>query len=148
MRGTIHSIRVAGVLLALLAALACSNPARAQDSVRGKFVLPFSVQWQDRTLPAGEYHFTISSRNIGGLLVIRDTRDRAQMLVVTPQIIDKLPGRSALTVVNRDGQRYVSSLAMKWAECTFVYTIPKQKNGAARELEASVQFIPVQIAGS
>lgn len=146
MKGTIHSIRVAGVLLGLVAALACSNSVRAQDAARGKFVLPFDVQWQGKTLPAGEYHFSLPSAQPGGVLFIRDAQDRGKMLVMTPAK-ERFHGQNALTIVNRGGKQYVSSLALQWIG-TLVYSVPNQKRAEReRALGASVQLIPVQPSG-
>lgn len=147
MKGTMHLIRVAGVLLGLVAALACSTPVRAQD-LQGKFVLPSEVQWQGSTLSAGEYHFTLSSTPSGmQSLFILDARHRVKMLVMS-SLNGDFTGQSALTIVNRNGKRYVSSLALEPIRSTLVYFVPNQKKGAKRELEASVQIIPVQFAGS
>ena len=105
MKGTVRSIRVASLLLGLVAALASSNPAQAQKVVRSTFVLPFDVQWQGRTLPAGEYHFTASFAPLDQPgLSIRDAHGRPKM-VVLPVIFKttgESSGQSALTIVNRN----------------------------------------------
>ena len=59
MKGLVHSIRMAIALLGLAVAFACPHAVRAQDVVRGSFVLPFEVQWQGKTLAPGEYHFRL-----------------------------------------------------------------------------------------
>lgn len=147
MKGTMHSMRVAGVLLGVMAALACANSVRAQE-VQGKFVLPSAVQWGGWTLPAGEYHFRLPSANSpNAMLIIRDARDRGKLLV-TARGKGSASHQSALTIVRRNGRRYVSSLALASIETTFVYSVPQEAKQGRPELEASVQVIPVQLAGS
>jgi hypothetical protein len=146
MNGTLHSIRVAGVMLGLMAALACSNSVRAQN-IQGKFVLPFDVQWQGKTLPAGEYHFILPSVNPGGVLFIRDGQRHGKMMVMTQILGGKPSGGSALTIVERNGKRCVRSLALEPIGATLVYLVPSHKTDAEREREASVRVIPVELGG-
>jgi hypothetical protein len=128
--------------------LAYSGSVCAQAACQGNFVLPFDVQWNGRTLPAGQYHFTLSSATLGGILFIRDAQENGKMMAMTKGI-GKISRQSALTVVKRNGQRHVSSLALEPIGATLVYSVPAQSKAAAeREIEASVQVIPVQILRS
>jgi len=68
MKTTIHSIRIVGTLLTIVAVLACCNSVLAMGETRADFVLPFDVQWNGATLPAGQYHLTLSSGALGGVL--------------------------------------------------------------------------------
>jgi len=147
MKGLGHSIRMMIAILGLVAALACPHAVRAQDGVRGSFVLPFEVQWQGKTLVPGEYHFRLPARAFGQVLYIRDAQNRGTLMVVTGAMND-FSGPSGLTVVKRHGRRYVSSLALGEIGTKFEYSAPSQKNEAGRPTEASVQIIPVRIAGS
>jgi hypothetical protein len=147
MKRLIYSIRVASALLGLVAAFACSRPVRAQDVDQGTFVLPFEVQWQGNTLPAGEYHFRLRSKVSGGILLIRDGRYRGKMMV-TELTRDNFSGPSVLTVVSRNGKIYVSSLALDSIGAKLEYRVPSLKSEAGELREASVQIIPVQTAGS
>ena len=148
------SFRVAGLLLGLVVMLASSSPLLAQEHakvVHCTFVLPFDVQWQDRTLPAGEYHFTGSfeSSDALGSLAIRDAQDRPKM-IVQPLTLDQgaePSGESALIIVNHNGKRYVRSLKLGAMGTTRTYSVPKLTDAERRELEAPPQVIPVQIAG-
>jgi hypothetical protein len=82
MKGTLRSIRVAGLLLVLVAALSPSNPAQAQQVIHSTFVLPFEVQWQGRTLPAGDNHFTAPSAPLDQpSLIICDAQGLPKMVV-------------------------------------------------------------------
>ena len=68
MKTTIHSTRIVGTLLTIVAVLACCNSVLAMGETRADFVLPFDVQWNGATLPAGQYHLTLSSGALGGVL--------------------------------------------------------------------------------
>src|SRR5215470_8372973 len=97
MKTTIHSIRIVGTLLTIAAVLACCNSVWAMGETRGDFVLPFDVQWNGATLPAGQYHLILSSGTRGGILLIRDGRQKDKMLVVATALGEP-PDRSALTI--------------------------------------------------
>src|SRR5262245_3766966 len=145
MKRLFHSICIAVALLGLVAA--GSRPVRAQDLAEGTFVLPYEVQWQGKTLEPGEYHFRLPSPGFGSLLLIRDAQGRAKLLTLTGTK-DDFSGPSMLTIVKRNGKRYVSFLAIKHIGTKFEYQVPRQKAEAAELREASVQNIPVHIAGS
>ena len=146
MKTTIHSIRIAVTLLAIVAALACSSSVWAQASAVGDFVLPVDVQWSGATLLAGHYHFSLSSGKRGGVLLIRDGRQKGKMLAVTMGI-GRAPDHSALTIVRRKGKWHVASLALEGMGATLEYSVPAPTK-AERKMDASIQVIPVRIARS
>ena len=148
---TIRSIRVLGLLLGAVTALAASSAVRAQEDVRYNVMLPFDVQWQGITLPAGAYHFTAQavSSDQSGILFIRDAKGRPTVaaLPVTVETGGAFSRESALTIVRRNGEWCVQSLRLGPIGTTRVYPVPSQSK-AERELEASARVIPVQIAKS
>jgi hypothetical protein len=150
MKAKLHSVSVASVLLALMVTLICGSSAQAQDGVKGKFVLPFEVQWQGKTLPAGEYDFILRSSSgvKGKILLLRDAQDQHNIMLIEEQSEESFKGRNALTVVNRNGKRYVSSLAFDAIGATLVYSLPTRRKAAEHQLDASVQIIPVHVGGS
>ena len=145
MKGLFHSICMTGALLGLVAA--GPHPVRAQDRAQGTFVLPYEVQWGGKTLEPGEYHFRLPSDTLGATILIRDAQGRGQLQAVT-RVKDNFSGPSVLTVVKRNGKRYVSSLGIQQLGAKLEYPVPRQKTEASELREASVQIIPVQIAGS
>src|SRR5262249_47374040 len=94
MKTTIYSIRIVGTLLTIVAVLACCNSVWALGESSGSFVLPFDVQWNGATLPAGQYDFTLSSGQLGGVLHVRDGRQHRNMLVVAVAL-GETPNHSA-----------------------------------------------------
>jgi hypothetical protein len=147
MKTTIHSIRIVGTLLTVVAVLASCSSLWALGETGGDFALPFDVQWNGTTLPAGQYHFVLSSGESGGLLLfIREGRQNYKMLVVS-RALGETPDRSALTIVRRQGKWYVAALALKDKGATLEYRVPTLTK-AEREIAASLQIIPVQIVKS
>ena len=143
MKKLFHSI----CMTALLGLVAMwPHAVRAQDVAQGTFVLPFEVQWQGKTLERGEYHFRLPSARVGGVISVRDAKGRTKMLVVIgPK--DDFSGPSILTIVERGGKKYVSSLAIEQIGAKLAYPVPGPKIGADELREAAVQTIPIQIAG-
>jgi len=148
MKGLIHSIRMTGAILGLSAAFTYAYPVRAQDVAQGTFVLPYEVQWTGKRLPPGEYHFRLSSTAVGGVIKIRDAQDYRTKLMVVTGLKDDFSGPSALTIVERNGKRYVASLTLKQIGAKLGYPVPGQKTDAGELTQASVQVIPVRDAGN
>jgi len=146
MKTTMHSIRILGTLLTLMAVLASCSSLWALGETGGNFVLPFDVQWNGTTLPAGQYHFTLSPGELGGVLQIRDGHQNGKMLVLAIAL-GKTPEGSALTIVRRQGKWHVASLALEGKSATLEYSVPTPTK-AEREMEASIQVIPVRIVRS
>jgi hypothetical protein len=146
MKTMTNSIRIAGLLLTIAAVLTCSGSAWAQASAVGDFVLPFDVQWNGTTLPAGQYNFTLHSGQFGGVLLIRDGQQKGKMLAVTVGLGTR-PDHSGLTIVRRKGKWHVASLALEGVGAALEYSVPALTK-AEREMEASIQVIPVRIVRS
>ena len=148
---TIRSIRVLGLLLGAVTVLAASSAVRAQEDVRYNFNLPFDVQWQGITLPAGAYHFTAQgvSSDQSGALFIRDAKGRPTVaaLPIAVETSGAFSSQSALTIVRRNGKWCVRSLRLGPIGTTRMYSVPSRSK-AERELEASTQVVPVQIGKS
>jgi len=85
--------------------------------------------------------------DLGGEMIIRDAQGRAKLRVLTGAK-DDFSGPSILTIVKRSGKRYVSSLAIKEIGARLGYLVPSQKTEAGELRVASVQVIPVHIAGN
>lgn len=143
MKRLTHSLSVVGTLL--LTSLAFSATARAQIYGKGSFVLPYPVQWQAATLPAGEYTFTVKNGGTAKIIIsIRDARDPNQKVLTVPAMTAHFSGNSSLVVVKVNGKRYVRSLQLAPLDTAFTYVVPKERNVELREELA--QIIPVHTA--
>src|SRR5215472_9602598 len=141
---TTRSLNIFSVLLAV-SMLALGNSAKAQQSIcSGSFVLPFDVQWNDKTLAAGQYQFSLRSATLGGVLVIRDAKGTNKMFVLTLGL-DPSSKVSGLIVLNTNGKHYVSSLILEPIGKTLTYSLPARNKTPQREVAASSQLIPVHI---
>jgi len=147
MKTTNRSLRIVGTLLTVLSVFTPCSSLWAMSETAGDFILPFDVQWNGATLPAGQYHFTLSSSGeLGGVIFIRDTRQNGKLLVLA-KALGKTPHRNALTIVRRQGKWYVASLALQDRTMTLEYSVPAATK-ADRSMEASIQVIPLRIANS
>lgn len=146
MKTMITSIRIVGTLLTVAVLFTCSSSAWARAVAAGDFVLPFDVQWNGATLPAGQYHFTLQSGEFAGLLQIRDGQQNGKMLAVAVGT-SPAPDHSRMTIVRRKGKWNVASLALEPVGTTLEYRVPAQTE-AETETEALVQVIPVRIVKS
>ena len=72
---------------------------------------------------------------------------KLKILAVTMGI-GTTPDHNALTIVRRKGKWYVSSLSLEPIGKTLMYSVPLQSKAAEREMEASTEVVPVQIAGN
>ena len=94
-----------------------------------------------------ESTISVYPRASGQILYVRDAQNRGKVMVVTG-VMDDFSGPSALTIVERNGRRYVSSLALEEIGTKLEYSAPSPKTEAGRPTQASVQIIPVQVARS
>src|ERR1051326_7699909 len=61
---------VYAALLAVTSLSFASSPASAQENARGRFTLTHDVRWQNATVPAGEYRFSLDSDGPSSMLVL------------------------------------------------------------------------------
>ena len=133
-------------LILFLAAVPYSvQPVCAQSFstvIQGSFTLPFEVQWQGRSLPAGEYHFILSSYSSGNLLTIRDTKENTIARVSPVGFSGASPRQNALKVVTLHGKRYIQTLSLNSLNTELQYFVPKQ---SADERDATIVALSIPI---
>ena len=153
MKGAICAIRVAGLVLGVMAVLGLNHPAQAQqEDMRYNFALPFAVQWQGSTLPAGEYHFSVQAvpASTSGILIIRDAKGHTKT-AASPVVMRTGGGFSAestLTIVSRKGKMYVQSLRLGPNGTTREYEVPNLNKAEQRELAEPPKVVPVHSAAN
>ena len=99
----------------------------AAEDAHGSFTLTHEVHWQKCVLGPGEYTFSIKSEGPSELLVLRGingTATNAIMLVNDVESPKPEEVRSMLTLVSRNGQSFVSTMALPEYDMILHFSVP------------------------
>ena len=142
----IRVLPIVGLLLLTGAMLGTTARAQQIDG-SGSFVLPYQVQWEGGTLPAGKYSFIVESGSMAtsSLTFVRGPRGIHGRLIAAALATNDFTGKSSLVIVTVNGKQYVRSLRLGEIGTEFEYGVPKPKNGNLRE--EAIKTIPVRIVG-
>jgi hypothetical protein len=108
--------------LGLLSVAASALPAAAQGRFDGHFRLPCEVRWQNATLPAGDYTFTLPSVSYQSAMVVSGP-DGSVFEVpreVSTRVVD---GRNVLILEQHDGTYFVREMDLSVGQLK--YRMPK-----------------------
>lgn len=131
------------LVLALLAVGISAGVAAAQDFV-GSFTLPFAVQWEKATLPAGEYSFRISTSSPP--YFARVYGKNANFLVMAKAISDaSAPAANELIINRSQGKFAVRALSLADRGVVFSYG-KSQPRQLARAVEP-VLYRRIDVSG-
>ena len=103
--------------------------ASAEDA-RGSFTLTHEVHWQKCVLGPGEYTFSIKSEGPSELLMLRGvngTGTNVMMLVNDVESPKPDEVSSTLTLVSRNGQSFVSTMALPEYDMVLHFTVPRER---------------------
>jgi len=101
----------------------------AAEEAHGSFTLTHEVHWQKCVLSPGEYIFSIRTDGPTELLVLRGingTGTNAIMLVNDVESSKPDEVGSMLTLVSRNGQSFVSTMALPEYDMTLHFTVPRE----------------------
>ena len=101
----------------------------AAEEAHGSFTLTHEVHWQKCVLSPGEYVFSIKTEGPSELLVLRGingTGTNAIMLVNDVESSKPDEVGSMLTLVSRNGQSFVSTMALPEYDMTLHFTVPRE----------------------
>ena len=103
--------------------------ASAEDA-HGSFKLSHEVHWQRIVLAPGEYTFSIKTMGASEFLVLHGigTGTDAMMLVNDVES-PKADEGSRLVLVSRDGQSFVSTMALPEYDMTLRFAVPSESAG-------------------
>jgi hypothetical protein len=107
----------------------------AAEEAHGSFTLTHEVHWQKCVLSPGEYMFSIKTDGPSELLTLRGingTGTNAIMMVNDVESSKPDEVSSMLTLVSRNGQSYVSTMALPEYDMTLHFTVPRES--ASREI--------------
>ena len=101
----------------------------AAEDAHGSFTLTHEVHWQKCVLSPGEYMFSIKTDGPSELLVLRGingTATNAIMLVSDVESSKPDEVSSMLTLVSRNGQSFVSTMALPEYDMTLHFAVPRE----------------------
>jgi hypothetical protein len=118
------------IIAAFAVAAVCASavPVSAQSAFQGSFTLAHQVQWQNATLPAGDYTFQIESFSAPSRITIHGPNGYQ---FITAMVADqKSSERSMLLVQQRNGKSVVSDLYLAEVGRCLRYAVPKSREDA------------------
>jgi len=120
-------------VLALTGLTLTAGSASAQTA-RGLFTLPHEVRWQNASVPAGEYEFSLDAKGPSQLMMLRQ-RDGGHvgfMLLVSNTGPALTGDTDRLVLINRDGKSFVQRMTLPYFGLTLHFTVPSE--GADKEV--------------
>ena len=114
----------AALAVGLIAVCASAIPAAAQDAAKGSFTLPSDVRWQNASLPAGDYTFSLKSTATPAQIIVRG--DNSAAMVMTSVISDRSEGQQSFLIIeHRGGSRFVRELYLAPIGVHLRYSVPE-----------------------
>ena len=101
----------------------------AAEDAHGSFTLTHEVHWQKCVLGPGDYTFSIKSEGPSEFLMLRGingTGTNAMMLVNDVESPKPDEVSAMLTLVSRNGQSFVSTMALPEYDMTLHFTVPRE----------------------
>ena len=117
--------RVLAIVAIGLATVSISAiPAAAQSAYKGSFTLPNDVRWQGKTLPAGDYTFSMKSAASPAIVELDGPNGGAFIAALT---VDKAAAgdHSFMTLERRGGSSVVRDLYLAEIGIRVHYSVPK-----------------------
>ena len=102
----------------------------AAEDAHGSFTLTHEVHWQKCVLSPGDYTFSIKSEGPSEFLMLRGingTGTNAMMLVNDVESPTPEEVSSMLTLVSRNGQSFVSTMALPEYDMVLHFTVPRER---------------------
>jgi hypothetical protein len=101
-----------------------ASASHAQAIYKGSFTLDRSIRWQNSTMPAGDYTFTIASTTRSTPITVTGPDGTVFQL---PIVVDntKITEKSVLKVEWRGGDMYVREMDLGQVGLNFRYHVPK-----------------------
>jgi hypothetical protein len=105
----------------------------AAEDAHGSFTLTHEVHWQKCVLRAGDYVFSMKTEGPSEFLTLRGingTDTNAIMLVNDVESSKPDEVSSMLTLVSRNGQSFVSTMALPEYDMTLHFTVPRERESS------------------
>jgi hypothetical protein len=100
----------------------------AAEEAHGNFTLSHEVHWQKVLLRPGNYSFSIATMGASEFLTLRSLSGQGTdaMLLVNDVEMPKGDEDSKLTLVSRDGQSFVSTMALPNFDMVLRFAVPQE----------------------
>ena len=117
------------VYAALLAATSLNfapTLASAQEKAQGNFTLKHDVRWQNALVPAGDYHFSLNSDGVAGVLTLAKLSGaRTGFMLMVHDTDDAKPSDlSRLLLESTPEGSYVSAMQLPEIGLRLNFTVP------------------------
>lgn len=128
----IRKIAYAAVLT--LSALNFAPSLASAQEAAGTFALTHDVHWQNATVPAGEYRFTIGAEGPAQMLTLRKISGGAAgfILLVTDVEASQPSDLSELVLVSRGNGSFVSTMRLPEFGMTLHFAVPAETREVAQ----------------
>jgi hypothetical protein len=112
--------------------------ASAQDE-GGTFTLPQEVHWQNTSVPAGDYKFTLQPVGPSKMLTLRKLSGTPAsfMLLVNDTDVADSSKAASLVINTRFGERYVSAMNLPQFEVTLHFAPPANSGKEVAEMQTA-----------
>ena len=105
----------------------------AAEDAHGSFTLTHEVHWQKCVLGPGDYTFSLTTEGPSKFLMLRGingTGTSAMMRVNDVESPKPEEVSSTLTLVSRNGQSFVSTMALPEYDMTLHFTVPRERESS------------------
>jgi len=100
----------------------------AAEDAHGSFTLTHEVHWQKCVLGPGDYTFSIKSEGPSEFLTLRGIKTGTNAMMLVNDVESPKPDEvsAMLTLVSRNGQSFVSTMALPEYDMTLHFTVPRE----------------------
>jgi hypothetical protein len=107
-----------------LSAFALLPSLASAEDARGSFTLTHDVHCQKVLLHPGDYTFSVKSVGSSEFLTLRGTNGGTGAMLLVNNVESEAEGEGKLVLVSRDGESYVSSMALPELDMTLRFAVP------------------------
>jgi hypothetical protein len=111
--------------------------AHAQESMHGKFTLPYEVRWEKTVVPAGDYGFSLQPMGSFEILMLQKISGGARygffMMIHSPETARSID-LSKLVLVTKGDQRFVSSMQLASSGVILDFAVPDEPAHSSKQI--------------
>jgi hypothetical protein len=134
---------------AVLTLSAFAGLIHAQNSVQGKFNLPYAVNWGNTVVPSGDYEFYLRPAGGSELLTMQKIGGAGSwgfFALVRPPEPRSSGDANKLVFGIKEGQRFVSSMQLPEFGMSLAFAMPEMLAHSGKQM-ARAEPVPVSSSG-